>query len=94
MVPHDFHVVQVKEKFGGLRFYIAYGTMSPEASDCVDARINRAEDESLKTCERCGQPGEPDYTQHWISTRCPGCRGEEHQAAEQEDKPNGEDEKS
>ena len=42
---------QIKEKFGGLRFYIGGGT----ADMCN--RITQAESESLKTCVECGRPG-------------------------------------
>ena len=44
-------VVQVKEKFGGLRFYINNG------SDAIYDRIEAAENESLKVCEVCGASG-------------------------------------
>jgi hypothetical protein len=42
---------QVKEKFGGLRFYIN------AASEPIWKRISQAEHESYKICETCGQPG-------------------------------------
>lgn len=42
---------QVKEKYGGLRFYVQGGT------DAIEDAIDKAEDESLKTCEWCGEPG-------------------------------------
>jgi hypothetical protein len=66
----DGEVAQVKEKFGGLRFYI--GAASQEVHD----RIHEAENESYKTCEVCGAPGK--LTNHgWIRTLC-----EAHTAAE------------
>ena len=46
-----FHVLQVKEKFGGLRFYPNYN------NDAIYALIEAAEIESLHTCEICGRPG-------------------------------------
>ena len=48
----DKKVYQVKEKFGGLRFYINSGT------DEINKRIRKAEDDSYETCETCGEPGE------------------------------------
>ncbi len=42
---------QVKEKFGGLRFYMTSST------EPMDEMIRRAEDESYKTCEVCGKAG-------------------------------------
>ena len=56
-------VSQVKEKFGGLRFYIDYG------DDTIYGMIRMAESMSYRTCEVCGNPGEPN-SEGWISTRC------------------------
>jgi hypothetical protein len=46
-----FEVLQVKEKFGGLRFYVN------DANDAIRQRIVTAIQESFHTCELCGQPG-------------------------------------
>jgi hypothetical protein len=46
-----FEVRQVKEKFGGLRFYVNHKT------DAIDQRIGIAMEEAYRTCEVCGQPG-------------------------------------
>lgn len=57
---------QVKEKFGGLRFYVNGATR--EAYDA----ISEAEGKSYEICERCGEPG----TQRgggWIVTLCEKC---------------------
>jgi hypothetical protein len=48
---HQFQVVQVKEKFGGLRFYME------NATDVIRQRIELAEMDSSNTCEVCGKPG-------------------------------------
>ena len=60
----DGQLHQIKEKFGGLRFYIGGG------SDEIFDRINAAEDESFKTCETCGEPGQPTTEHGWIRTVC------------------------
>jgi hypothetical protein len=49
----QFEVLQVKEKFGGLRFYVNCRRNFP-----IRHRIDAAIQESLHTCEICGQPGE------------------------------------
>lgn len=54
---------QVKEKFGGLRFYIDGG------NDEHYALINFAELLSYNTCEVCGKPGKANRN-GWITTRC------------------------
>jgi hypothetical protein len=58
----DKQVCQVKEKFGGLRFYINDGT------DEIFDRINKAEDESYKTCEITGTPGKLRTDIKWYRT--------------------------
>jgi hypothetical protein len=47
----EIKIDQVKEKFGGLRFYVAY------ASDDVHFLIETAEDASERTCQVCGKDG-------------------------------------
>lgn len=59
----DKQVTQVKEKFGGLRFYINSG--KPE----IHQRILQTETESYKICEVCGEPGKP-RTNGWYQTLC------------------------
>ena len=62
-----FEVLQVKEKFGGLRFYTT--SCSNEIYDLVDD----AEEASYITCEVCGSPGESNQ-EGWIRTLCDDCR--------------------
>jgi hypothetical protein len=57
-------ICQVKEKFGGLRFYIN------EGSDEIHARISKAEDLSYKTCEVTGKPGQLRTDIGWYTTLC------------------------
>ena len=64
--------VQVKEKYGGLRFYVQAG------SDAIFDLIDAAEEESLKTCEMCGEPGELRGV-GWVSTMCDKCWAEKEQ---------------
>ena len=59
----DGHVLQVKEKFAGLRFYVG------SAEKPVHERIHEAENESLKTCEECGAPGTLREG-GWLKTLC------------------------
>jgi len=60
-------VCQIKEKFGGLRFYIN------EGSDEIFKRIQQAESESYETCEGCGTKEEIGKTKGWITTCCQSC---------------------
>jgi len=64
---------QVKEKFGGLRFYIGGDSgASIDKINKIEARIVAAENESYTICEDCGAPGEPRKSS-WIRTLCAAC---------------------
>lgn len=54
----------VKEKFGGLRFYLTRYT--PE----MERAISQAEGQSIRTCEECGKPGARLEAGGVIRTRC------------------------
>ena len=56
-------VLQVKQKLGGLRFYVNHRT------DAISERIAAAELESIRTCEVCGHPG-THREGNWIRTLC------------------------
>ena len=60
----DKQVTQVKEKFGGLRFYINGG------SDEMYNKITEAEKLSHETCELCGEKGELRTKIRWFTTLC------------------------
>ena len=59
--------VQVKEKFGGLRFYYEGG------DEGIYGMVSMAEAMSECTCEECGSPATRGGT-GWISTLCEPCR--------------------
>jgi len=59
----DGRVLQVKEKFGGLRFYVG------SANKAIHERIDAAANESLVTCEECGAPGALRQG-GWLKTLC------------------------
>lgn len=61
--------LQVKEKFGTLRFYLDMYT------DEAEAAIAIAEEESARTCERCGAPGLL-RDGSWVLTLCDACDAE------------------
>lgn len=63
-----FSVMQIKEKFGGLRIYT--GALPASVYDDVDRIIDEAEKKSVTICEVCGEPGKL-ITTGWWNTRCP-----------------------
>ena len=65
-------VAQIKEKFGGLRFYYDGG------DDTIRGMVTMAEAWAGKTCETCGKPGK-SREGGWIKTLC-----DEHEAERQQ----------
>lgn len=65
----DFRVTQVKEKFGGLRFYYCGGT------DLTEGLVDSAEDRSEKICMECGEPGKRRFG-GCVVTMCDFCTAE------------------
>jgi len=64
----ELNVVQIKEKFGGLRFYTdrTFGESL--------TLINAAEEEAGRTCGQCGLPGKLIHPpKGWMATLCDGC---------------------
>lgn len=64
-------VLQVKEKFGGLRFYLSHH------NDEIDDLVREATQLSYITCEVCGAQGDTVSSESingWISTLCGKCR--------------------
>ena len=85
--PHTHYTrpvaLQVKEKFGGLRFYLTWVEneaakkhKAPEekvkimSQSEIDGIINFTEFLSNTTCEVCGKRGEQFSKNNWVYTRC------------------------
>ena len=64
-------VAQIKEKFGGLRFYYEGG------DDHISGMVRMAESWAARSCEECGKPGK-SRSGGWIRTLC-----DEHEAERQ-----------
>jgi hypothetical protein len=62
-------VEQIKEKFGGLRFYYQGG------DDQISGMVRMAESWASHACEECGAPGTLGG-KGWIRTLCPTHRAE------------------
>lgn len=60
----QIEAVQVKEKFGGLRFYVS------QYDPNVEGLISKAEAKASKTCDVCGKDGKSRNINGWIATRC------------------------
>jgi len=60
------HASQVKEKFGGLRFYYSGGNQK------IAALVQEGERLSVEVCEQCGDKGKIRNAS-WIRTLCNRC---------------------
>ena len=72
--PEEAHIVceatQVKEKWGGLRFYVQ------ESDDFIKGIINLAESMSYTICSKCGSRAINKKNRGWIYTICDNCHNE------------------
>lgn len=62
-------VLQVKEKWGGLRIYVDSTKCNQSDRDRLHAVLVDTENRSFKTCEQCGAPGN-QRGNNWIYTSC------------------------
>jgi hypothetical protein len=65
--PQQVTCTQMKEKFGGLRFY------TNGHDDIVEGMISMAEYICENTCQDCGSEEDLGITQGWISVLCRQC---------------------
>jgi hypothetical protein len=54
-IDPKYDLFQVKEKFGGLRYY--FQSSNPDVRDKMDAIVAKYEEIASKTCEATGGPG-------------------------------------
>lgn len=68
-VNPGYKVAQIKEKFGGLRYYVN----GPYVDGMVEI-IREAEDRSYGICQGCGATDGVSMREHgWVATMCPAC---------------------
>ena len=74
----SFNTAQIKEKFGGLRFYYDLhrkkgctltDELEKDAREAIDAAVQKAENMAGVACEVCGQRGVRGG-KHWLKTLC------------------------
>jgi hypothetical protein len=69
----QFRIEQLKQKFGGLRFYYI---AAEKHYDEIHKLVILAEKECSVTCELCGQPGRLCSSNGWLMTMCGDCAAE------------------
>lgn len=70
VAPANYTVLQIKEKFGCLRWYDVNG------NDETDAIIQKYEDISEHTCIKCGKPATMMQVNGWYIPLCKECANE------------------
>jgi hypothetical protein len=75
-IDPNYVIGQVKEKFGGLRFYVDSAPEDEDSHAEFYKLIHDAEELSFRICEDCGTVGKYGKTNDfWIRTLCPLCYG-------------------
>lgn len=71
-IDPNYKVIQVKEKFGGLRVYLDW--LNTEYTATIGQIINVAEALALGTCEDCGGVGSlRSISKFYVRTLCEPC---------------------
>lgn len=70
-VAPDYQLHQVKEKFGGLRFYFDANIKNDAAIERAQDIVDKYEDLSWKVCEITGKPGKVVSRDGWRKVLCP-----------------------
>lgn len=66
-IDPNYQLQQVKEKFGGLRYYAVTET---DHREVFRQLIAEAEQVAAVTCEVCGERGEEVKINNWLTVRC------------------------
>lgn len=71
-IEPGYRVDQVKEKFGGLRFYYDQININDDDRERVDKLVDAAEEKSFTICEVCGVSDSTVTTSghSWVKTLC------------------------
>lgn len=64
-------ILQIKEKLGGLRYYI--DVLDKSKFDAVHDLLAKATNKSCQVCECCGNPGVLCRRRGWLKTLCNDC---------------------
>lgn len=76
-IDPDYKIVQIKEKYGTLRFYTESSSDSVDIWDKIEEIAQEYEDKSLTVCEECGGAGkEGRVSGYYWCVRCEKCAPE------------------
>ena len=69
-----YAVLQVKEKFGTLRYYcVPSADLSADDRERFDHHVREAQSASARTCEICSKPASLRERGGWLKTLCHDC---------------------
>lgn len=70
------YVIQMKEKFGGLRYYMTFGELEEEDYNQLREVVEKYERLSYNVCEICSEPGKNGTLEDdgWYITLCEACK--------------------
>ena len=71
-IDPDYTIEQIKEKFGGLRYYFSSNSHNADAMYDLEGKY---EEKSFKICEYCGSEKDVTTDGGWLKTFCKNCRG-------------------
>lgn len=66
----DFKIVQIKEKFGGLRYYYEAENFENSVIEKINDLIVKYEYSSYRICEICGKEATTEMVNRWLKTVC------------------------
>jgi hypothetical protein len=79
-IDPNYKIAQIKEKFGGLRYYYDHSFESYDdiRREIMDDIVRAAEDEASRTCELCGANKSSDKVEirvhkYWYFGYCQAC---------------------
>lgn len=72
-VAPNYKITQVKEKFGGLCFYIDGNTIPPMQREACHNYVKKQTDRSYTICQNCGGNDATIHESGWIATLCDRC---------------------
>jgi len=70
----NYELLQVKEKFGSLRYYVNTYSIYTDIGKEIHHLIYTAEESSLTICQLCANPGSLQSKSYWpLKTLCDSC---------------------
>jgi len=73
ILDDEYEIIQIKEKFGILRFYYKTDTKYTSVKNAMMKYVSEAELSSGSVCEKCGDPGVLIKEEFWRKTLCQLC---------------------